>query len=69
MVLMKAANKEAATRPNKPDGSSESIAGYARSCPTLSSAMAGNACLKASKSGNTTMDAKATKIQGHGRRA
>ena len=69
MVLMNAASNDAATNPNSPEGSNDSIAGYARSCPTLLASTPGNAARNESSVGNTMTEASAIKIHGHGRNA
>ena len=64
-----AAIKDASTRPSKPLGNFVSIAEYAKSWPSLFCDILGNASCILAKSGNTTSDASATKIHGHGRKA
>ena len=63
---MKAAPKEATTIPRSPEGNLVNIAGYAKSCPNLSSEIFGKASCIEAISGKTTSEAKATIIHGHG---
>ena len=69
MVDIYAETKEANTSPNSPFGKNVSIAGYAKSCPSLSFSIFGKALLIDSMSGKTINDANATIIQGQGLKA
>ena len=69
IVLIYAEINDAKTNPNKPVGSLVNIAGYAKSFPNLSWVIFGKAFWILSKSGKTTSDARATRIQGQGLRA
>ena len=69
MVERYAASVPATTRPRKPAGRKRIIAGYATSLPISDASTYGNATAMSCSVGNTSVDASAVRIHGHGRSA